>query len=227
LQEVLSELLGEEVSVEGASRTDAGVHARDQLAAFSLRHPMRLEGIVKGLNRRLPLDIAVREPVEVPLDFQPRFANQGKRYIYRVFTSSTPDPLRGRFATRLHYELDPGRVSAAMLALLGTHDFKSFAAANGQHKHSVRRLDKLSIERAPDDLWALTFEGPGFLKQMVRNLVGTLLEVGRGHWEVERVAEALKALDRRAGGPTAPAQGLTLEQMFWSPDTLSAPTLDD
>ena len=219
LTETLQDLLGEPVQVDGASRTDAGVHARDQLVAFSLHHPMRLEGVVKGLNRRLPQNIAAREPVEVPLDFQPRFANNGKRYCYRVFTSPTPDPLRGRFATRVHYELDPERVRTSMQCLLGTHDFKSFAAANGQHTHSIRRLDVITLTRAEPDLWVFTFEGPGFLKQMVRNLVGTLLEVGRGHWEVERVQRALEALDRGAAGPTAPPQGLTLEQMFWSPHT--------
>lgn len=216
LSEALTTLLGESMTVDGASRTDAGVHARDQLVAFTTRHPMKLEGFVKGLNRRLPSDIAARSPVEVPLDFLPRFANQGKRYCYRVFTSATPDPIRGRFATRVHYPLDPERIAAALDPLLGTHDFTSFAATNGQHTHCVRTLERLSLKVCPEGLLALTFEGPGFLKQMVRNLVGTLLEVGRGHWEVARVRAALEARDRRAAGPTAPPQGLTLERMFWS-----------
>lgn len=215
LTQTLSELLGESLTVDGASRTDAGVHAQDQLVAFTTRHPMKLEGFIKGLNRRLPKDIAAREPVEVPLDFNPRFANFGKRYCYRVFTSSTPDPIRGRFATQVHYSLDPERISAALDDLLGTHDFKSFAATNGQHRHSIRHLERLSLKVCPQELLEIRFEGPGFLKQMVRNLVGTLLEVGRGHWEIERVRVALEACDRRAAGPTAPPQGLTLERMFW------------
>lgn len=218
LGETLSELLNEEVSVDGASRTDAGVHAQDQLVAFTTTHPMRLEGFVKGLNRRLPPDIAVRAPVEVPTGFMPRFENHGKRYCYRVFTSRTPDPIRGRFATRIHYGLDPERISRGLDLLLGTHDFKSFAATNGQHRHSVRTLERLSLKVCPEELIELRFEGPSFLKQMVRNLVGTLLEVGRGHWEVERIRLALEARDRRAAGPTAPPQGLTLERMFWRPN---------
>ena len=220
LNEALSALLAEPIEAEGASRTDAGVHARDQLIAFTTRHPMKLGGFVKGLNRRLPEDIAAREALEVPLDFKPRFANRGKRYCYRVFTSETPDPLRGRFATRVHYALDPERIAAGLELLLGTHDFKSFAAVNGQHKHCVRTLERLSLQVRPEGMIELHFEGPGFLKQMVRNLVGTLLELGRGHWELERVQRALEAKDRRAAGPTAPAQGLTLEQMFWSPELL-------
>jgi len=221
LGETLTRLLNEEVSVDGASRTDAGVHAQDQLIAFTTTHPMRLAGFVKGLNRRLPEDIAVRAPVEVPLEFMPRFENQGKRYCYRVFTSRTPDPIRGRFATRVHYPLDPERIGLALDLLLGTHDFKSFAASNGQHRHCVRTLDRLSLKVCSEGLLELRFEGRSFLKQMVRNLVGTLLDVGRGHWDPERVREALEACDRRAAGPTAPPQGLTLERMFWRPSVES------
>ncbi|MBM4292077.1 MAG: tRNA pseudouridine(38-40) synthase TruA [Deltaproteobacteria bacterium] len=229
LNAALSDLLGEPIWAEGASRTDAGVHALDQLAAFTTRHPMRPEGIIKGLNRRLPPTISARAAVEVPLGFVPRFASRGKVYRYALFTHRTPDPLRARFATQLRYPLDPERVAAGLERLVGVHDFTTFAASNGQHKSAVRALWRASLhaERplnplappaltpAPPDAWVIRFEGEGFLKQMVRNMVGALLEVGRGQWPVERVSAALAARDRSAGGPTAPPQGLSLERTLW------------
>ena len=229
LSAALSDLLCEPIWVEGASRTDTGVHALDQLTAFTTRHPMRPEGLLKGLNRRLPSSISARAAVEVPLDFVPRFATGGKVYRYSVFTSRTPDPLRARFATQVRYSIDPERVAAGLERLVGTHDFTTFAASNGQHKTAVRTIMRASIQAdrvlsplaplsrplPPAEAWVIRFEGEGFLKQMVRNMVGALLEVGRGQWPVERVSEALAARDRRAGGPTAAPQGLTLERTLW------------
>lgn len=229
LSAALSDLLGEPIWVEGASRTDTGVHALDQLTAFTTRHPMRPDGLIKGLNRRLPPTISARAAVEVPLDFVPRFATGGKVYRYSLFTSRTPDPLRARFATQVRYSIDPERVAAGLERLVGVHDFTSFAASNGQHTSAVRALWRASIQAdralsplypparplAPAEAWVIRFEGQGFLKQMVRNMVGTLLEVGRGQWPVEKVSEALVAKDRCAAGPTAPPQGLTLERTLW------------
>ena len=126
-----------------------------------------------------------------------------------------------RFATRIHYPLDVDAVAQGLSYLHGEHDFKSFAASNGQHQSSVRELWLTSIHlkklRSDVILYEIRFAGSGFLKQMVRNLVGTLIEVGRGHWEAERITSVIEAKDRSAAGPTAPARGLCLEEMFWSP----------
>jgi tRNA pseudouridine38-40 synthase len=215
LNEALFSLFDQEICADGASRTDAGVHAHDQLVAFTFRHPMKLYGICRGLNRRLPAQIAAREVVEVPLDFLPRFENRGKIYCYRLFSQSTPDPLRERFATRVHYTLNPEQIAEAMAAWIGTHDFKSFAATSGQHDHTIRTLWHVSMRRVPHHGLELRFGGTGFLKQMVRNFVGTLIDIGRGRRDVESALAVLQARDRQVAGSTAPPQGLTLERTLW------------
>ena len=207
------------MAVDGASRTDAGVHAEDQLIALTLNHPIRLDGLIRGLNRRLPQAIAVREPHLVPLDFQPRFANHGKRYRYQIYNGPTRHPLLDRYATWTHYALDLEAIAEGLELLRGERDFASFAARDGQHKSTTREIFFTSVSRRDltqgGALITLRFGGTGFMKQMVRNLVGTLVEVGRGHWPVLRITEILEARDRCTAGPTAAARGLCLEEMFW------------
>ena len=219
IERTLSHLLGTQHSVDGASRTDAGVHAEDQLLAFSTAHPIRLDGLVRALNKKLPASIGVRSPQEVPLDFQPRFANFGKRYRYQLYTSPTKRPLIDRYATWLHYPLDLELVQEGMMALIGERDFASFAASNGQHKTTIRNLWGAALQQSAltegGELIALEFSGSAFMKQMVRNLVGTLIELGRGQWSIERFHEAIEARSRSAAGPTAPARGLCLMEMYW------------
>ena len=221
IERALSDLMGDEVLVDGASRTDAGVHAEDQLMAFTFKHPIKPEGLVRALNRRLPPAIATRDPHLVPLDFKPRFANEGKRYRYRIYVSPQRRPLLDRYATWSYHQLELERIVAGLDLLRGERDFKSFAAVDGQHQSTVRDLFYTSarvaqVERDVE-VFELRFGGTGFMKYMVRNLVGTLIEVGRGHWPVEKISEALAARDRRAAGPTAPPRGLCLEEMFWTP----------
>ena len=218
LQSVLAEVLQVATPLDGASRTDAGVHAHDQLCAFTTHHPIRLQGLKMSLNRRLPSDIVVQTVQEVGLDFQPRFANQGKIYVYYIWNHPTDHPIHARFATHIRKTLDLVAMSEAMELLKGTHDFKSFAAQDGQHKTSVRTLWHVSIHKESPSLIAIRFGGNGFMKQMVRNLVGTLIEVGRGRWHAQKVVAILAACDRSAAGPTAAAKGLALEQMFWELD---------
>jgi tRNA pseudouridine38-40 synthase len=215
LQSILSDFLQESIQVDAASRTDAGVHAYDQLCAFNTKHPILVKGLQKAILRRLPASISVRELQEIDLNFQPRYANYGKIYVYYIWNHRNNHPLKTRFATHIPYEIDLDAMSEAMYLLRGTHDFKSFAASNGQHKSTIRSLWHLSMHKESDHLIALRFGANGFMKQMVRNLVGTLLEVGRGKWQVQRVTKILAACDRTAAGPTAAAQGLTLEQMLW------------
>lgn len=219
LERVLSTFLGAYTPVDGASRTDAGVHAEDQLIAFNTQHPISKEGLMKALNRKLPHAISVRDPVDVNEDFMPRFANHGKRYRYHMYTSSARLPLLDRSATWLHYSLDLEQMAEGMTYLIGERDFASFAATNGQHTTTIRHIWMMSLHRSSlpqgGDLISFEVAGGGFMKQMVRNLVGTLIELGRGHWDVSRVIEALEARDRSAAGPTAPARGLCLAEMYW------------
>lgn len=221
LEIAFEKLLGESVKVDGASRTDAGVHARGQLAAASFEHPFEPFGLVKALNNRLPDQIAIRDAVEVPLDFVPRFSTAGKTYCYRFYTSRTSRPLIDRFAWRLLWPLDLERLALCAEQLVGTRDFQSFAAKDGTHKTSVRTLTKIALrEDHQPGLYALTFEGTGFLKQMIRNLTGTMVEIARGHGSPNDIPAILAARDRCAAGPTAPARGLTLECVHPKPELI-------
>ncbi len=215
LELAVSDFLDQTVTVDGASRTDAGVHARSQLAATTFRHPVRLGGFVKGTNRRLPETIAIRDPQSVPLDFAPRFANSGKTYIYRLSSSRIRQPVFERFGWRISWPLDADAMREAASHLVGKHDFTSFAAADGGHQTGIRTIHNISISELTGQHpeWVLRFDGQAFMKQMVRNLVGTLVEVGRGRIAAAEMKAVLAARDRRCAGPTAPARGLTLESV--------------
>lgn len=213
LQKEVSAAFSEEIVVDGASRTDAGVHARDQLAALSIQHPIQADGLVKALNRRLPDDLAVRDACEVGLDFIPRFAAQGKTYCYRLYTGHDRRPLVDRVAWRVPWRIDPARIDSAAAPLIGTYDFTSFAAKDGGHRSAVRTVEMIAIRAEAHDLIAIHVRGTAFLKQMVRNLVGTLVEAARGRWKAADVERILAARDRGVAGPTAPAKGLTLERV--------------
>ena len=225
LERVLSELLHAHIEVDGASRTDAGVHAEDQLCAFTMAHPIKLEGLIKALNRRLSPQIAALSAHEVGPEFQPRFANHGKRYRYQIYHATTRRPLLDRHSTWIHYPLCRERLIEGLAHLHGVHDFTSFAASNGQHQTADREIWKTSLRcemlSGGGMLYVLHFSGDGFLKQMIRNMVGTLIEVGRKHWESDRIPSIFEARSRSAAGPTAPARGLCLEEMFWSPERSS------
>lgn len=225
LEAALSGLLKQPITVDGASRTDAGVHARDQLAAITYDHPMPAKGLIKALNTRLPDDIAVRHGVEVAEDFAPRFANEGKTYCYRFYEGGVRRPLIDRYAWRVGWRLDLDAMQRAGAGLVGTHDFTSFAASDGTHETAVRTIYRIDLQPGPWGVVELIVEGRGFLKQMVRNIAGTLLEVGRGHRDPAWVAEALAARSRSAAGPTAPARGLTLERMHLPPPLADDSTL--
>ena len=221
LERAVMGFLGLTVRVDGASRTDSGVHALDQLAACTIKHPVSESGFAKGVNRRLPAGIAIREVSEVPADFVPRFANAGKTYCYRIYSSHLRRPLIDRYAWRIPWQLDLEAMRLGAAALIGEHDFSSFAASDGSHKSAVRTLDAIVIEHEDTELVTLRFTGRAFLKQMVRNLVGTLVDVGRGHREAQGVEGILLAQQRQAAGPTAPACGLTLEKMWMRTESRS------
>lgn len=214
LQDTIGALLDQPVSVQGASRTDAGVHALDQLAAFDFAHPIRTEGLVKAVNRRISAGIAIRDPRVVALDFNPRFANRGKIYRYRLYAGRIPRPLVDRFAWRVPHAFELDRMREAAAALVGTHDFTSFAATDGSHHSAVRTLTRFTFDVDRDGVTEIRVEGTAFLKHMVRALVGTLVDIGRGHRPVASIHTMLAGRDRALAGPTAPAVGLCLEAML-------------
>jgi len=209
LESVLSELTGRPVDVIGAGRTDAGVHARAMTASVVLDTDRTPEEIRDYLNRYLPDAIAVREVKPCAARFHARYNALGKTYRYTCFDGPVKPVFDRRYVTMLDYVPDVERMRSAAAYLQGEHDFASFCGNPYMKKSTVRMVDAIEIERRRDRV-IFTFHGSGFLQNMVRILVGTLLEVGRGYWEPEHMAEILAAKDRKQAGPTAPPEGLCL-----------------
>lgn len=217
VERALAGVTGERVPVVAAGRTDAGVHAEGQVISFRSRTTIPSRGLAQALNARLPEDVAVLLVEEAPAGFHATRDALSKVYRYVLVPSAVPRPLRRRTAWRVRGRLDPGRMREGARHVLGRHDFRSFRTnpgVPGDRGTTVRTVHRLDIRRKGDAL-VVEVEGDGFLYNMVRALVGTLVQVGRGAWEPEQVREALEARDRRASGPTAPPQGLTLASVLY------------
>lgn len=215
LQEALGRLLGVEVEATAAGRTDSGVHAAGQVVCFDTERQLPLKAYWMGLNGLLPQDIAVVAAEEVPVEFDPRRWSRGKRYRYRVSNRRTRSPLRRYTHWEIFAPLDVEAMARAARHLLGRHDFSAFRAADCQAAHAVREVRRLTVEGTSGDAVSLVVEGTAFLKHMVRNLAGTLVEVGKGRRSEAWVAEVLAGRNRKQAGPTAPPQGLVLEEVFY------------
>ena len=205
----LSELLEENIKTMGASRTDSGVHARGNVAIFDTNTSMPIEKIAYALNARLPEDIKIQLSEEVDKDFHPRFRKSVKTYEYRILNRTFADPTC-RLNTFFHYgKLDLEAMQTAASYLVGMYNFKGFATENPQVKGTVREIYEAVLNREGD---VITFRisGNGFLYNMVRIIVGTLLEIGKGTYPPEQVKLIIRKRDRTLAGPTARALGLTL-----------------
>jgi tRNA pseudouridine38-40 synthase len=215
LEDGLARLLGEPVSVFCAGRTDSGVHAAGQVACFDTPRVLPMKAYIRGLNGLLPDDLAVVSAMEVPEGFDPRRWSRGKRYRYRLSNRPTRSPLRRLTHWEVFAPLDVDAMRRAAVHLLGRHDFSAFRAADCQAKHAVREVRSLTVEGQSGDEVSFVVEGTAFLKHMVRNLVGTLVEVGKGRRPEAWVAEVLASRNRKRAGPTAPPQGLVMEEVFY------------
>jgi tRNA pseudouridine38-40 synthase len=193
----------------GTSRTDAGVHAQGQMAAFDANLAMPPRGWVLTLNQHLPEDVAVRSARIVPIGFAPRFASVMKRYRYDLLFDKVRDPLFCNRSWRIGYDMDMDRMEREAQAIVGTHDFAAFRASADERTETVRTIRSVTTTRT-ERLVSITIEGTAFLYNMVRILVGTLVDVSRGHLEEGTIARAIAAKDRALAGQTAPAHGLTL-----------------
>lgn len=209
LDRCLTELLGEPVEVIGASRTDSGVHALGNIAVFDTTARMPAEKFPYALNQRLPEDIRVQAAEEVPSDWSPRRASSRKTYEYRIYRAQFPMPTKRLYSLFCYRSLNAAKMQEAARFLEGEHDFKSFCQSGAQVESTVRTLYKAEVREEGEDL-VICVCGNGFLYNMVRIIVGTLLEVGQGKREPADVERILAAKDRGAAGPTAPPQGLTL-----------------
>ena len=209
LNEKLSELLKEDISVIGASRTDSGVHALCNVAVFDTYSPIPGEKISYALNQRLPEDIRIVASKEVTEDFHPRHCESRKTYEYHIVNAPFPNPMKRLYC---HFTYVPCNVVAMKQAaayLIGEHDFKSFCTVGAQVESTVRTITNLQVFQTEDEV-VIRVTGTGFLYNMVRIIAGTLLDVGYGRRNATDIPEILAAKDRQAAGPTAPAQGLRL-----------------
>lgn len=233
LQQSLGELTGVFIKVNGASRTDAGVSALGQVANFFIDSPIPTKNFVKALNHRLPQDIVVTEAVEVDQNFDASPSAKSKLYRYTIFTGKKRNVLKTRNCWHRPAALDSAAMDAAAKMLIGKKDFKSFASAADKRESSVRTIFRCDVTTSSqyeihlthhknstqyasrntqyENKWVyIDIEADRFLYNMVRNIVGTIVEVGRGKWKPEKINEILKAKDRKAAGPIAPAAGLCL-----------------
>lgn len=209
LNQALSILLNEEITVIGASRTDSGVHALGNVAVFDTNTMIPAEKISYAVNQHLPWDIRVQSSVEVADDFHPRRVKSKKTYEYRILNRNISIPTERLYSYFVYYDLDVNAMQEAADYLVGEHDFKSFSSIKTQASDTVRRIYGLRVER-DNDIIKIRVTGSGFLYNMVRIIVGTLVEVGRGAKSPADMENMLMGLDRSLAGPTAPAQGLTL-----------------
>lgn len=209
LNETLTKLLGEEIRVTGASRTDSGVHSLGNVAVFDTNTRIPPEKISYALNQRLPEDIVVQSSCEVAPDWHPRHCDSRKTYEYRILNRKFPMPTRRLDTYFTYYPLDVGKMQAAAARLEGIHDFKSFCSVNTQVEDTVRTIYSCRVNRQ-EDIITIRVTGSGFLYNMVRIIAGTLLQAGMGRIEPEQIDHILAAKDRETAGPTAPAHGLTM-----------------
>lgn len=212
LETILSRLLDQPVELAASGRTDAGVHAREQVCSFRADTVLSTEELLRRLRAHLPEDIGALSLEIAPPRFHARLSCVGKTYVYRIWNSRDPDVFERKFRTCVSESLDLDAMRRAADLLCGEHDFAAFCSAKPGKKSTVRELRSIQIEKNGADL-RLIYAGSGFLYNMVRILTGTLLEVGKGLRQPEEMSRILASRDRRMAGPTAPAQGLFLWQV--------------
>ncbi len=214
VEEALEQLLKEPVQVRSSGRTDAGVHARAMAAAFSTSQNLPLRAFVEGTNRFLPQDIAIQSARIVPDGFKPITMAHAKQYRYTIINSSVRSPLDRLYSWQVREPLDLAAMAEAASRFVGSHDFAAFRASNCVAKTTVRRIDSVEIIRQNSRI-TIDVIGGGFLKNMVRVMVGTLVDIGKGRFTPADIDKLLQSGDRKEAGSTAPACGLCLMQVVY------------
>jgi len=212
LESALGRLLGHATRVAAAGRTDAGVHAAGQVACFQTHRTLAPATVLRALNALTPEDVAIRSVDVVGDGFDPRRAARSRAYVYRIWNHPTPSPFRRRYAWHVPLPLAFDAMAAAAALLVGEHDFSSFRAAGCEAEHAVRRVRRSEMGR-DGALVEYRIEATAFVRHMVRNIVGTLVDVGRGRRDPGGVRALLDARDRTQAGITAPAHGLCLVEV--------------
>lgn len=220
LQQALTTVLRQPVALQGASRTDAGVHAVGQVASFEAETDLPPARIARGANALAGPEVAVVEALVAPAGFDARRDSIGKRYRYRLLNRPAPSPTLRHTAWHVSRELDLGAMREAASRLVGTHDFAGFRAADCGRTSTVRELTRVAIVSSADAVLDIEVEGNAFLKNMVRIIAGTIVDIGLGAKPVDVVDEVLASGDRTRAGRTAPACGLTLLEVLYPPGVL-------
>jgi tRNA pseudouridine38-40 synthase len=212
LEAVISEIEGQPVQVAGSGRTDAGVHALAQVAAFSIANPIPVDNLARAMNRQLPRDIRVTRAEGAPLDFHPRFQARAKTYEYRIFRAEICPPFERRYVYHHPYPLRVDQMIQAAPLLEGEHDFTAFAASDDRDQQGASKVRTIFCSRLTEETDRLIYRvtGSGFLKHMVRNIIGVLLETGKGNVDRDALLARLEPGSTIPPGPTAPARGLFL-----------------
>ncbi|MFI4912535.1 MAG: tRNA pseudouridine(38-40) synthase TruA [Sedimentisphaeraceae bacterium JB056] len=214
IENALERLFDQKIHICGTSRTDAGVHALGQVANMVIDTPIPIENMKKAINPLLPNDIAIVDVEQMKLNFDPIGAPIGKHYRYTIYTGDEKPVFDFRTVWHYPYGLDVSNMSAAAERMVGTKDFKSFASAKDYRTDSIRTITRCEVSRKNDWI-TIDVEGNRFMYNMVRNMVGTLVEVGRGRWMPEIIDDIIAAKDRRQAGLLAPPNGLCLMKIFY------------
>jgi tRNA pseudouridine38-40 synthase len=214
VESALAQILRREVRIHSSGRTDAGVHARGMAAHFQTESLLPLQAFREGVNRFLPRDVVIRDVREMPQGFHARFSAHGKWYRYTIYRHSVRSPLVARTSWHLRGQLDLERMREAAAYLLGVHDFQAFRSSSCVARTTDREIFQAEI-LADRDFVHIDFRGSGFLKNMVRMLVGTLVEVGQGRRPASDLQKLLQGEAGLVCGPTAPAHGLCLQEVWY------------
>jgi len=210
IESALQTIVGRPITVAGSGRTDAGVHALGQVASFTCETQLSENALINGLNALLPDAIVIKNCRQADDTFHARFSAKGKTYRYRILNRRLPSAIERRYAWHISRPLDHNAMRAAIRHIVGTHDFSSFEGSGSPRPHSRRTVMRAELIEEKDRLLVLEIEADGFLRHMVRNIVGTLVAVGLGKVEVEEFQQILLSRDRGRAGVTAPPQGLFL-----------------
>ena len=214
VEEAIEKITGERVKVNGSGRTDSGAHALGQTANFHTKTSIPTIRLPAALNSVLPDDIAVKDARCMPLDFHARFSCKAKEYMYQVYNGKTRPAVMRRYCYHVPKDLDGDAMVKALKLLEGTHDFSCFKAAGSSVTNCVRQIYRADLSKK-EDMLIFTFKGSGFLYNMVRIMMGTVLEIGMGKRPVENIPKLLESKDRSLAGPTVPAKGLFLVKVYY------------
>jgi tRNA pseudouridine38-40 synthase len=215
-QTAVSKIIGDDFDIKGCSRTDTGVHANMYCISLKTAHPIPPERLKAALNRWLPLSVAVSDCKEVPADFHARYSCTSKEYIYKIWNSEVRSPFLNGYALHYRYPLDAEKLHAAAQAYVGKHDFTSFCTLDNREQGDMTRCVKAFSVTRDGDMVTMRVEADGFLYNMVRIMVGTLLRVAQGKFKPEDIPVIIEKRDRQFAGPTAQACGLYLNKVNYS-----------